>query len=52
MKTINKYFTRYHVSSPIIPNENPVEGAICEIKKKWYRVMLKNKVQKYYGITA
>ena len=44
MKTINKYGTRYHVSSPIIPNENPTEGAISEIKKRWYKIMLKNKV--------
>ena len=44
MKTINKYGTRYHVSSPRRPNENPTEGAIREIKNRWYRIMLNNKV--------
>ena len=34
MKTINKYGTRYHVSSPRRPNENPTENAIREIKKR------------------
>ena len=28
-------------------NENPTEGAIREIKKRWYRIMLKNKAKKY-----
>ena len=44
MKTIKWYSTRYHVSSPRRPDKNPTEGTICEIKKRWYRIMLKNKV--------
>ena len=44
MKTINKYGTKYNVSSPRRPNENPTEGAIREINNRWYRIMLKNKV--------
>ena len=31
--TIRKYWIKPHVSAPRRPNENPVEGAICEIKK-------------------
>ena len=53
MKIINKYGTRYHVSSPRRQNDNPPEGAIREIKKIWYRIILKNKVHKilyYYGL--
>ena len=53
MKTVNNYGNRYHVSSPIRPNYNPMEGAIREIKERWYRIMLKNKVQKIlwdYGL--
>ena len=46
MKTINKYDMRYHISIPIIPNDKPTEGAIREIKKKWYRIIIKNKVPK------
>ena len=41
MKTINNYGNRYHVSSPRRPHENPSESAICEIKKRWYSIMLK-----------
>ena len=44
MNRINKYGTRYDVSIQRRPNENPMEGAIHEIKKIWYRIMLNNKV--------
>ena len=33
MKTISMYGTRYHVSSPRRPNQNPTEGAIRGKKK-------------------
>ena len=36
MKSINKYGTKYCVSSPRRPNENPTEGSIRAIKKRWY----------------
>ena len=41
---IKKYETRYHVSIPRILNEKPTEGAICEIKKRWYNIILNNMV--------
>ena len=44
MKLLRKYNTKYHISSPRRPNENPAEGSIREIKKRWYRIMLKNNV--------
>ena len=53
LKIINKYRTRYHFSIPRRPNQNPKEGAIREIKKRCYRIMLKNKVPKIlcsYGL--
>ena len=34
MKTINKYGTIYHVSSPIRPTEDSTKGAIREIKNR------------------
>jgi hypothetical protein len=46
MKTIRRYDIRFHVSSPRRPNENPVEGSIREIKKRWYRIMMRRKVPK------
>ena len=30
-----------HASAPHRPNENPAEGNIREIKKKWYRIQAK-----------
>ena len=34
-----KYNTNHHVSAPRHPNENPVEGAIREINRRFYQVM-------------
>ena len=33
MKTVGKYDTQYHISSPSIPNENPAEVSIRERNK-------------------
>ena len=43
MKTLRKYDTQYHVSIPCRPNDNPTEGSIRELKKRWYCIMHKNK---------
>ena len=39
--TIRKNDIKSHVSAPHRPNENPSEGNIREIKKKWYRIQAK-----------
>jgi hypothetical protein len=44
MDAIRRYEIKYHVSGPRRPNENPAEQAIHELKKRWYRLMLKKKV--------
>lgn len=44
MDAVRKYEIRYHVSAPRRPNENPAEQGIHELKKRWYRIMLKSKV--------
>ena len=44
MDAIRKYEIKYHVSGPRRPNENPAEQGIHEVKKRWYRIMLKKKV--------
>eukprot|EP00978_Attheya_sp_CCMP212_P008877 scaffold20848_cov68-Attheya_sp.AAC.1 len=41
-----KYEIKYHVSAPRRPNENPAEGGIRELKKRWYRIMTKKNVPK------
>ena len=43
-RTLREYYIKYHVSSPRRPNENPGEGCIREIKKRWYRLMVKKNV--------
>ena len=43
MKAIREYEIIPHVIEPDRHNQNKVEGVIREIRKKWYRVMLKKK---------
>ena len=43
-KNLRKYNIDYHVSAPRRPNENPAEGAIREIKRRFYRVMVRKQV--------
>ena len=50
---INMYDIKFKVSEPRRPNQNPAESAIREVKKRWYRVMIKKSVPKRfwdYGI--
>ena len=46
MKIIRQYGINYHISEPYRHNENPVEGNIRELKKRWYRIMVKRGVPK------
>jgi hypothetical protein len=41
---IRKHEIKAHVSGPRRPNENPAEGAIREIKKKWYRIQTQKNI--------
>ena len=43
-KTIRKYEIKSHVSAPRRPDENPAEGAIREIKRRWYRLQAKSNI--------
>jgi len=45
-QTINRAQINFHISQPRRPNENPAEGGIREIKKRWYRIMMKRDVPK------
>jgi hypothetical protein len=52
-KRIRLYDIDFHVSSPRRPNENPAEGVIREVRKKWFRIMQAKGVPKRlwdYGI--
>ena len=43
---LHKYKIEHHVSSPRRPNENPAEGTIREIKRRFFIIMRKLKVPK------
>ena len=46
MKTVRHYGIEHHISEPNMHNQNPVEGVIREIRKKWYRTMIRRRVPK------
>ena len=46
MKTIRKYHISHHVAAPRRPEQNPAEKGMHEIKKRWYRIMMKRSVPK------
>ena len=53
MKTIRQYGIDYHISEADLHNQNPAEGVIREIRKKWYRTMVRKRVPKQlwdYGV--
>ena len=53
MKTVNHYGIDHHISYPDIHNQNPVEGVIREIQKKWYCTMVTKRSPRqfsYYGV--
>ena len=41
---VRKYDIQTQRSAPRRPNENPCEGYICEIEKKWYQIQEKKKI--------
>ena len=46
--TLKKHDIRFHVSSPRRPNENPGEAAICEVKRRMYRIAAKKQVPRRF----
>ena len=44
MKQIRRHDINYHISEPDMHNQNPVEGPIRELRRKWYRLMIRNRV--------
>ena len=41
MKQIPKNDIDYHIIEPDLHKQNPAEGTIPEIRKKWYRIMIR-----------
>ena len=51
--TVRKHAINHHVTEPHCHNQSKVEGVVWEIRKRWFRVMLKKKIPKRlwdYGI--
>ena len=44
MKQIRKNDIDFHVIKPDCHNQNPCEGAIREVRRKWFRTMIRNRV--------
>ena len=48
MHQIRKNDIDYHVIEPERHNENPAEGVIREVRRKWYRAMIRKRVPKKF----
>ena len=44
MKQIRTHDINYHVSEPDLHNQVPVEGVIRELRRRWYRTMIRQRV--------
>ncbi|KAI2511667.1 Reverse transcriptase (RNA-dependent DNA polymerase) [Fragilaria crotonensis] len=44
MRNVRKYSIDFHVTEPHRPNHNFAEGVIREIRKKWFRVMVRKNI--------
>jgi hypothetical protein len=44
MSNVRKYSIDYHVTEPYRPNHNFAEGLIREVRRKWFRVMVRKSV--------
>ena len=43
MKKVRHYNIDYQISEPDLHNQNPAEGVICELRKKWFITMIRTK---------
>ena len=44
MKQVRTHNIDYHIGEPDLHNQNPVEGVIGELRRKWYRVMIRKRI--------
>ena len=44
MKQIRRHDIDFHISEADLHNQNPVEGCIRELRRKWYRTMVQQRV--------
>ena len=44
MRQVGNHDIDYHISEPDLQNQNPAEGFIRELRRKWYRTMVQKQV--------
>ena len=44
MKQVRTHDIDFHISEPNMHNQNPVEEVIRELRRKWFRTMIRNRV--------
>ena len=44
MKQVRKHNINYHITEPNSPNQNPCEGNIGELRRKWFRLMIRKRI--------
>ena len=44
MSQVRKHGIDYHIAEPDLHNQNPAEGCIREIRRRWYRIMVQKQV--------
>ena len=53
MKQIRLHDINYHITEADLHNQYPVEGVIGELRRKWYRIMVKKRIPRQlwdYGL--
>ena len=48
MKQIKKHGIKYRIAEPEMHNQSPAEGVVREVRRKWYRVMVRKKVPRMF----
>ena len=48
MKQIRRHNINFHVSEPDHHNQNPVEGVIRELRRKWFRTMVRKRIPEQF----
>jgi hypothetical protein len=48
MKQIRQHDIDYHISEADLHNQNPCEGVIRELRRKWFRIMIRKRIPKEF----
>ena len=48
MKQIWQHGIDYHIAEADLHNQNPCEGVICELRRKWYHIMIRKQIPEQF----